>query len=329
MPFLRRHALVLGGGAMLVLFVLALWKLPQWQVVDPSLSAEKRIELENKARATLAQFLGGMVVLVGLYLTWWRIEVAREGQVTERFTRAIEQLGSDSLQIRLGGIYALERIARDSARDHWPIMEVLTAYVRERARWEETPEEAQGSSKPATLNDAIEADQRNRTIGGQEHKPRADIQAILTVLGRRIRAHETSEDQRLDLRGVDIRGANLIDMHFERALLIGAHLEEADMTSAHLEGANLREAHLERARLPGAHLEKVNLAGAWLMDADFAGTYFDAETNIYNSRKDGVDFSTTVGLTLAQFSPQAIQMLRGRLPDHIEDELRRRSGEIC
>jgi hypothetical protein len=35
------------------------------------------------------------------------------------------------LEVRLGGIYALERIARDSPTDHWTIIEVLSTYVRE------------------------------------------------------------------------------------------------------------------------------------------------------------------------------------------------------
>src|SRR5215208_1920659 len=49
---------------------------------------------------------------------------AEQGQITERFTRAIDQLGSEKLEIRLGGIYALERIAKDSPRDHLQILEV-------------------------------------------------------------------------------------------------------------------------------------------------------------------------------------------------------------
>lgn len=61
-----------------------------------------------------------------------RADIDREGQITERFTRAIEQLGSGSPAIRLGGIYALERIAKDSARDHATVVHILTAYVRER-----------------------------------------------------------------------------------------------------------------------------------------------------------------------------------------------------
>jgi hypothetical protein len=45
-------------------------------------------------------------------------ELTEQGQVTDRYTKAIEQLGSDKLDVRIGGIYALQRIARDSARDH-------------------------------------------------------------------------------------------------------------------------------------------------------------------------------------------------------------------
>ena len=54
--------------------------------------------------------------------------------MTDRYTKAIEQLGSDKLDVRIGGIYALERVARDSARDHPTVMEVLTAFIREHSR---------------------------------------------------------------------------------------------------------------------------------------------------------------------------------------------------
>jgi hypothetical protein len=51
--------------------------------------------------------------------------------VTDRYTKAIEQFGSDKLDVRVGGTYALERIAHDSARDHPTVMEVcsLRSYV--------------------------------------------------------------------------------------------------------------------------------------------------------------------------------------------------------
>ena len=131
-----------------LLFWLLLWKLPQWQVAAVP-EVKDRIDLESKSRQTLVQIVGGAAALGALYFTAQTLrtsqetlrvnqktlETTQQGQITERFSKAIEQLGSDNLAIRLGGIYALERIARDSAYDHWTVMEVLTAYVRENAPW--------------------------------------------------------------------------------------------------------------------------------------------------------------------------------------------------
>jgi hypothetical protein len=47
-------------------------------------------------------------------------------QTSDRFVKAIEQLGSDKLDIRLGGIYGLEQLARDSRPDHPAVFDVLT-----------------------------------------------------------------------------------------------------------------------------------------------------------------------------------------------------------
>ena len=108
-------------------------------------------------QVTLVQIITGLLVLAGLYWTSRRVlaaednvrvgqdnvRVAEEGHITDRFTKAIAQLGDGNMAIRLGGIYALERIAKDSKKDHGPIMEVLTAYVRENApRQEEAPQTA-------------------------------------------------------------------------------------------------------------------------------------------------------------------------------------------
>src|SRR5512134_717237 len=62
----------------------------------------------------------------------------RERRITESFAKAVELLGSDKLEARLGAIYTLERISKEKQSEHdyyWPIMETLTAFVRERAPW--------------------------------------------------------------------------------------------------------------------------------------------------------------------------------------------------
>ena len=86
----------------------------------------------DAARGRLLTFGAGLFALGALVYTARNFSLSREGQVTDRYTKAIEQLGSDKLDVRIGGIYALERIARDSAKDHPTVMEVLTD-VRPRA----------------------------------------------------------------------------------------------------------------------------------------------------------------------------------------------------
>ena len=135
-PCLLKGLVGLGLGlAGLGVVALILW-LPAWQAehvrgrLDKPVDEYRLATLEDEHRRTLAQILTGGGLLVGLYLGWRRVRAAEEGQITERFTKAIEQLGQEGegkMAIWLGGIYALERIAKDSEKDHGPIMEILTA----------------------------------------------------------------------------------------------------------------------------------------------------------------------------------------------------------
>ena len=88
-----------------------------------------------------------------LFTVWEGLEdrkMTHERLVTERFSKAVEHLQSKEETVRIGGIYALERIAKDSKKDYWTIMDVLTSYVRENyprseAETESSPEEADSS----------------------------------------------------------------------------------------------------------------------------------------------------------------------------------------
>ncbi|RJO73035.1 MAG: low-complexity protein [Myxococcales bacterium] len=223
----------------------------------------------------------GIAVAPSVLLVWyWRerhkrddIKNAEEGLVnaeerlvTERFTRAIDQLGSEKMEVRLGAIYALERISRDSEKDHWTIVEILAAFIRENAPWheEEKPTDA-GEEKPA--EDSNQTEQEGEEKKPKIFKPRTDVQAALTVLGRRAHREKEPANLRIDLTHVDLRGADLKEAHLERAKLLEAHLENANLGLAHLEGANLRKAHLERANLGEAHLERADLNEAHLEGA--------------------------------------------------------------
>src|SRR5947209_2642352 len=138
----ERNALKRCGAFLLVLVGIFLtgslwWRALVWHRIASGLGPKAQIDMEAEVFKTVGQLLVGVSFLAGLYFTWQNVQVLQEGQITERFTRSIEHLGSDKLQVRLGGIYALGRIARDSRSDQPFISQVLCAYVRENAHWKE------------------------------------------------------------------------------------------------------------------------------------------------------------------------------------------------
>src|SRR5262249_48133896 len=154
------------------------------------------------ARKTLAQILGGALLLAGLYYTAQTVRlsektlrVSEDRQVTERFTRAVEQLGHPSLQVRLGGIYGLERIANDSPRDLWPVIDILSAYVRDKAAIPERTRLARANARTQPLID-------DRFLKRQLPQ---DIQTVLTVIGRL--GPIPSSERMINLSATNLSGA--------------------------------------------------------------------------------------------------------------------------
>jgi hypothetical protein len=60
-----------------------------------------------------------------------QLRIAEQGQITDRYNAAVTNLGSRSIEIRLGGIYALQRLMKDSPRDQSTVIAVLCAFVRD------------------------------------------------------------------------------------------------------------------------------------------------------------------------------------------------------
>ena len=274
---------MLAGGVAVGLVVLAVLVLlvPTW-LVPASVTPEQSDALaaRNELRTTLLQGIGGLFLIAGVVATWRQVQVSRrqleilrEGQITERFTRAIEQLGSDNLDIRLGGIYALERIAFGSEADRGPILEVLTAYVRGHSPWPAAGWEYGAATPPEP--------EEHQLASLQFRKP--DVQAVVSILGRRRTAADDEALllarvdlrraylRRLDLERANIRNASLRGIQGRNARLRGAVLKQSDLTRAILDSADLRQADLQRAGLTDAILSDAILSGADLRGADLRG----------------------------------------------------------
>ena len=285
------------------------WKLQRTPSTDRKLQFDASLEVVKTA-ATIA---GGIVLFLNFGVANRNAEIANRNVelaqkkleqetekaradaklaesrlMMERFSKAVDMMGNDkSIHLRLGGIYALESIARDSSDNkiddnYRLVLEVLTAFVRENSPWspQKNPQEGEPQSKAeeSLPPPPIEQLPVEGTGRSEEIRPLpTDIQAALTVLNRRKHKDKDWDLQPLDLCKTDLRRANLSDANLQKAVLMGANLQEADLLRANLQEADfwqanlqkayLREANLQKASLTGANLQKANLTGANLQKA--------------------------------------------------------------
>ena len=312
--------LVAFAGVILV----PVWLQPPLSKADLSAvpAGEKRVtlqqaqgQLQNNTRSTLLQGLAGVLVVAGAIATWRQVQISREGQITDRLTHAIDQLGDDKVDVRIGGIYALERLAKDSAADRVAISEILAAFIRTHAPWHA------GHRSHPDPHPTPDVDETMLWL--TDRAP--DVRTAILVLGRH--PHDQN-DQHLALRRVDLRRTNFyhgtlinVDLtdsnlaacyaagvqwkmcrfrntDLRKTRLNGAILDQSDFVWAHLQGANLEGANLEGATLREADLSNACLYVANLRDADLR------DANLTEADLRGADLSgarlTGAQLTNAQ-----------------------------
>ena len=244
-----------------------IWKVPHRGIPDSITDEKVKADLLNANRDNFLkgiQAIAGLGFVVTAVLAWRNLQLTEDKNVTDRFSKAVEMLADNGkLEVRLGGIYSLERIARDSKADPSVVMEVLTAFVRARG----APEEGK---KPLSQ----------------------DIQSALTVIGRRT---PIENEQTIDLSGANLSGANLFDANLSKGNLIGADLCGANLCEANFSGANLFQAKLSGAALYHANLSGVDLVGANLVGIDLVVANLAMAKLIYANLSDakliGADLS--------------------------------------
>jgi uncharacterized protein YjbI with pentapeptide repeats len=268
------------------------------------MSAAEHAEDVGRARTTVLGILAGSIAVFGAFYTHRGFLLNREGQITDRYTRAVDQLGNGSRDVRIGGIYALERIARASREDHVTIMEVLTAFVREHCPLvDEEREEELIDHDPSRFPEA----------------PTADVHAALAVLGRRRKDFDPPQPWRLDLsatylprarlRDLDLAdtdfsysvlvqaslaGAELSGARFVRARMACVELHHADLIASVFDGASLFQASFEgarlgRARFIDANMREADLEGAFAAEAEMRNTNL-SEADLSDADLRSVDF---------------------------------------
>src|SRR6516164_8432135 len=230
----RMILLIVVGSVALLVGICAWWWVPKWQMQSVRVPDPKdRADIEDNFRKTVGQALGGLFILLGAGLAYLQFteqqrnsqqqftaqqeasrqqftaqqetarqqleeqqKASRDLLISNQVSRGFEQLASKDIVMRLGGIYALEGVMNTSEQYHQPVLEALCAFVRDGTRTDT------GEGPPAT-----------------------DIQAALTVIGRR-----------------KVIGTGIPDLH-KAPDLSKAHISKANLYLANLSGFDLSDAN--------------------------------------------------------------------------------------
>ncbi|MDX3591379.1 pentapeptide repeat-containing protein [Streptomyces sp. ID03-2B] len=223
--------------------------------------------------------------------------------MTERFRASIEQIASDKIEVRLGGVYGLENVLKESPQDHTAIVDVLAGYVRNATY-----------RGPSGLELPHERNSSHREHAWGTELP-VDLQAAVTVLARR---PDRREPRRVDLRHAHLAGMSLRHFEFDSPpRLAWMFLTSADLSRSDLRGVDFRGSimnyadfclgWLAGARLDGVGLFAADLRGTHLLDAELAG----ADLRSADLRESDV--------TAEQLSVAAIDATT-RLPDSLQND---------
>jgi len=193
-----------------------------------------------------------------------QLKLMRSGQITDRFTKAIEHLGDSSPEVRIGGVFALEQIANESP-DYVPhIVTTLASFVRNKL----PASTAKKHEKVEVLNARA-----------------PDVGAALAALCR----PPLSDDRP---NSWEFGGLDLARTDLRRSSLRGANLSRASLFASRLDGADLRHANLSNTNIGSVDFGKLVLDdrefeyGADLRHADLTGARKNEETKLDEALQD-------------------------------------------
>lgn len=236
-------------------------------------------------------------------------ETAERGLLNERYQKGAEMLGSKVLTVRLGGIYALARLARERPEEyHTQVMQLFCTFVRLPPEGDEKSTAADGHQQTTRL--------------------RVDIQEILTAIGKRSEGQLAVEGDKskapyiLDLSYTNLAHAQLADAVLSRANLFGAKLSGATLFGAKLSGSVLSQAELVKANLTGAdlshaHLNDTKLTNAILTRADLTSAWLDNADLSYSNLTRAV--LTDANLILTNLTHTNLSGCRGLTQEQLND----------
>ncbi|MBE7385200.1 MAG: pentapeptide repeat-containing protein [Leptolyngbya sp. SIO1E4] len=262
-------------------FLTAFDILKHWNNIDDGERSQAGINLVQ----TVATITGGIAIFWNIILSRKQLAASLDQNITNRFEQAVGYLGSENVTVRVGAIYAFERIARDSLKDHWTVMEVLMSFITEKCGHGNIADQDSKSDFPRDAQAAILVVGRRKMefdhLGAIIRLNKVQLSGAIFSYLNFSNAHFIWSDlSGANFFMVDLKGANFYRAKLNKTVFYKASLCDAELIESDLRGADFRECDLTRAKLNRANLreakglsvEQVKLAHGWqeaFYDDDF------------------------------------------------------------
>lgn len=267
---------------------------------------------ENGDSARALRELGTVILaLFGAPFLIWRTVIAskqahtaEQGLYTDRIAKAVEQIGTDkaaktqngqhnlpNIEVRIGGLFSLRRLSRDSSRDRTHIMKILNAYI------------TSNISSDAVLPHEDTDVAWDNWIKSDRFVPRTDALIAVDLLS----------ELKSDLRKLP-QGSS-VNSDFSQATFTKVNLPEIELPGSTFDYAKMAGISLSFSKLQNSVFNWSDLRAAILFEVDFSGSIFNDVTFNTSTDVEGANFLgalfTDTDLSSVEISQEQLNQCMG------------------
>ena len=227
--------------------------------------------VDKETEATIISIVGGVIAIVGLILFYQRlkkqeeqIDLQRKQRTDDRFTTAVELLGSSETSARTGAIYSLYHLAIEDKKYRKEVSQILCSHIRSKT------------------NEADYKKEHNK-------RPSNEIQSTIDLLlknqdgNKGLYCQDFAKEK--SFPQANFKYAYLVKANFRSAQCQGANFSCAQCQGANFTFAQCQGAYFNHAQCQGAYFIHAKCQGADFSDAQCQGAYF------LNAKCQGADFN--------------------------------------
>ena len=231
---------------LLLISILAIIFLPKYEINQSGFNNSlERKNLENELRRTTIQLIGGILLVVGAYISWNTYTQTKERDLAEQINKTITLMGNDKDYVKIGAIYSLNQITENYKNSYNLVQNILTSYMRDHAKWTNV-----------------------------DYSSNIELRQSILIALNNIREHNSKTQ--IDLSGIDLRDLILKSINLKNINFVESHFNSSDLKGSNFDnsvisGSTFNNANLENTSFINCDLRYSSLKKATILNANFSG----------------------------------------------------------